>query len=701
MPLPIVVDGEMVFTLEGAMTYVQLLRRILQLYEKDPRHGVHHDSGDFLRLVVDHIQLFERHWRKMVVDLRQGELNRHVNIPKKARIVYLSTVMPRPALALKLDTAFRNLGFHMKVLGKDIVLRGFATLKKPKQTTQRRPSFPENVLGSSGFQTVDFSTTRDSMASNMSSGDSRHVTFTPVLNADSSDSRPLLSASLDSGLKAWPKAGTLKHYESTPLPLSAETGTSADFGFTSMTGTTGTQGTTGTFNTAPHSRSAATGSRKAKKMSKMEALVQANTVGSAAMKEMRERMTEKEERGATANRHNLVRRGSDTDVVRPSSMEELRKIEHTLKTDPRTEYHNLIAVGGRFICPFPACGQSYTSRDAAFDHLKIHEQRRRLYAPSPMADSHMNFYWPRDNSWRDDPKYTHRVVPPGSIKCKEKGCMEVFMSQHRLEYHMKLVHKQESKSFLLQSFFKFQGKNTATPPYPTPPYAPADFCSNHLKLEKKCPKCSVLMTKDIPKQPMNFYDSVRVDFTKRDGKGGVILVERAGGDKGLYCTLRDEDGRERVIKGRPVGMLKDFHGDGWVAVQEVVTIVEAQEKRRRVPKDGDVHYEVVQLLESDGSGTLLDPGAPTWVRLVDVSGYFYLIESTKDDFRFRLRNGEIPKDNVYFIRPGRVPITSLKQAGEVSRPVTPVTPDTATHTPGDLTPPLASLPPIGNTRTGY
>jgi hypothetical protein len=173
-------------------------------------------------------------------------------------------------------------------------------------------------------------------------------------------------------------------------------------------------------------------------------------------------------------------------------------------------------------------------------------------------------------------------------------------------------------------------------------------------------------------------------------------VERVGGDKGLFCTLRDEEGRERSIKGRPVGMLKDFHGDGWVAVQEVVTIVEAQEKRRRVPKDGDVHHEVVQLLESDGSGTLLDPGAPLWIRLVDVSGYFYLIETTKDDFRFRLRNNEIPKENVYFIRPSRAPAASLKHITDASRPASP---DTGALS-GEVTPSLASLPPISNAKIG-
>ena len=683
MPLPIVADGEVMFTLEGAATYVQLLQRIIQINEKDPRRGIHHDNGDFLRLVVDHIQLFERHWRKMVVDIRQGELNRHAHVSEKARILYCSTAMPRPAVATKLDTAFRNLGFHMKVLGKDIIMKGYASRKKPSQGVFRRPSFPENTLGSSGFRTGESMESRESLGSAVSASDGgKHVSFSAASTAGNvKDERAIMSASLDSGVQA---KRTLKHFISTPISLGGVQ-TLDEFGFTGMSSQApsagGTEQSLSGSPTRVHSTSRS-GTKK-KKFNKMEAMVMANTVGTAAAKELKDKQMAREARGATANRRNLVRRGSDTDTVRPSTVEELRKIEHSLATEPRIDYHTLIAVGGRFICPFPACGMSFTSRDAAFQHLKTHEQRNRLYAPSPLADSHMNFYWPRDNSWRDDPKYTRRAIPPGAIQCSVKGCQDVFLSYHRLEYHMKLVHNQESRSSIMQSFFKFIGKNTPTPPYPPPPYAPAVFCSSHLKLEKKCPHCSGILTLDVPHQPMNFYDSVRVDFNKRDGRGGDILVERAGGDKGLFCKVKDNaSGAVRVMKGRPVGLVKDCHHDGWVAVQEVVTIVEAQEKKRRVPRDGDVHHEVVILHESDGSGTVSDPGAPVWIRLVEVTGYFYLVETTKEDFRFRVRNGEIPKENVYFIRPIR-PSRGTCMGAVSSRPVTP---DTGNN---DLT-----LPPI-------
>ena len=70
VPLPIVVNGEMVYTLEGSKVYLMILCRLLYLGEQNL---IGSDDGDMIRLVVDHAQIFERHWRKMVVDIRQGK----------------------------------------------------------------------------------------------------------------------------------------------------------------------------------------------------------------------------------------------------------------------------------------------------------------------------------------------------------------------------------------------------------------------------------------------------------------------------------------------------------------------------------------------------------------------------------------------------------------------------------------------------
>jgi hypothetical protein len=124
-------------------------------------------------------------------------------------------------------------------------------------------------------------------------------------------------------------------------------------------------------------------------------------VSSASLQELERRAVDKETRGATASRAVKVRRRSDTDICRPAKADEVHRIKHDVLTEPRSNYHLLMQIAGRFICSFPACGKSYTSRSAAFDHLQVHEQKKRFYAPTPLSDSHMNVYRPEENTWRD------------------------------------------------------------------------------------------------------------------------------------------------------------------------------------------------------------------------------------------------------------------------------------------------------------
>lgn len=123
--MPIIQDNQIVYTLEGDKLYFSILMQIQSMEEE----RIHYDDGNFIRLIMDHIQLFERHWRKLVADIRQGKLNRNLDISADARSLYESTALPRPGLAKKLDNAFRDLGFHKKVLGKDIKQQKYALRK--------------------------------------------------------------------------------------------------------------------------------------------------------------------------------------------------------------------------------------------------------------------------------------------------------------------------------------------------------------------------------------------------------------------------------------------------------------------------------------------------------------------------------------------------------------------------------------------
>jgi hypothetical protein len=299
---------------------------------------------------------------------------------------------------------------------------------------------------------------------------------------------------------------------------------------------------------------------------------------------------------------------------------------------------------------------TFTSKDAAFQHLTTHEQKRKLQIPTPLSDSHLNYYWPKDNIWKDSKEYQKRTLPPGSILCTVSGCQEVFVSYHRLEYHLKRIHKLESQSHLLKSFYKFLGRHSrVTPPYPPPDslVVPTIFCSKHLKLTESCSFCSqIIQAVDLPKQPLYFYDRVEVDFNKRDAKGDKILFDRCAssfgyGDHGVIYL--DSQGKEH--RGIVEGILKDSTGDGWLACGELLTIDEAQERGQIVPFDSDRHHELVPVLVRHGLGALAgEIVAPRWVRLLDVMTVFPLLGTSKEEFMERLRRHEF-QTHTYFIRP--------------------------------------------------
>jgi len=105
------------------------------------------------------------------------------------------------------------------------------------------------------------------------------------------------------------------------------------------------------------------------------------------------------------------RRGSETDVLmRPSTVniQDVDAFNYKQLTAARLEYTEVmemtigtsavdqtgqVKANNRYVCPFPACGKSFHSKEAAFRHLPEHEQRARLSAPTPLADSHLSSYW--------------------------------------------------------------------------------------------------------------------------------------------------------------------------------------------------------------------------------------------------------------------------------------------------------------------
>lgn len=106
-PVPIIAGSEFRLSVRVAELYVWLLQR---LHENLRDH-------DFVRLVFEHDAFFERHWKKLVKDVRCGTLNRHVPLSSDRRAVVEALVYPKPHLAERMDAALRRLGFHARRSG--------------------------------------------------------------------------------------------------------------------------------------------------------------------------------------------------------------------------------------------------------------------------------------------------------------------------------------------------------------------------------------------------------------------------------------------------------------------------------------------------------------------------------------------------------------------------------------------------------
>jgi len=449
MPLTIIDDYKLTYTIEGPKIYLNLLLKIIDMYQKDE---IHYDNPILLRLVTDHIQVFERHWRKMVADLREGKLNRHVTVSKDARTLYESTAIPRPAVARVLDDTFRKLGFHAKAGGKALEEFGkpppqFGTLKRfhPLDPRARRPSLPITPGHHEG----------DGISSKPSS---------PSRTSPLRRSSSLLTGSLDALCSPIMGSHSLSLHE-TPNRKSTSPITSKSLSLTSDQHLTRKQ-----------KEKLEKSNRLAKK--KQALLDFGRAMGPGGVMDQFEAQEaaksirgpgrySREGSGGLPNRS-----GSDTDILRPATALQLNaigninikininiiiiiilililiSIEYDHETAARAEYKEAVKSGNFFICPFPACGKTFFSKDAAFKHLPFHEQRNRLAAPTPLADSHLTFYWPKQVPWNFQKRFTKRALPPGSVACTFDGCTMVFPTISMMEQHLRNQHSTTGPSHL-------------------------------------------------------------------------------------------------------------------------------------------------------------------------------------------------------------------------------------------------------------
>jgi hypothetical protein len=571
IPVPIISHGELVYSFEGSSIYFNILHQIIEMKEE----MIDYDNPIFLKLVMDHIQIFERHWRKMVVDIRTGKLDSKLTISKESRLIFESSNFPRPSLANKLDSTFRLLGFHKKVLGKDITIRAYAQKKetaiavdRAKSPLKRKRSLPfiaanESILSMSRIGTAVTHRTGTSLSVTVPlKSPSRQISTATGRNSQLEPLRPL---SDEGGRVGSPsKRVLLKNLGETfkerrPLLKALENNPQRPL------------------TTLNH------------------ALEEFNRASSPSK-----------------------RRKSFSEIQRPGITEvEVRKSNYSLVTEPRDKgaYHEIISLNNdRYVCPFPACGITFLSQDATIRHmLNTHEQKTRLASSTPFSDAHLRFYWPRDVPWLTEKKFTEKKLPPGSLRCSHPGCPEIFATKLKLEAHLRLVHQQLHPSSIQLGYVIGEKMLHVIPPDSSPVKDGfnLEYCIYHAIPTRKCAKCMEIENYEhLPKPPFQLFDHFILDMSAKDdalaasieGKRGHRRPRSAKGEENKHIVhsfdrnhaviLQSEQiGNGEEIRGKPSFMVVDRDHVAWMGILRLFT-------KNELMANGLVPFTVNQSLNS-------------------------------------------------------------------------------------------------------
>jgi hypothetical protein len=656
---PIVSHAALSYTWDSSKVYVMLLRRLVYLGE---RHQLQADDGDFLRLVVDNMQAFERHWRKFVIDIRTGSLNKRLLLSDADRSEYLSSCIPSPAIANALDAAFRNLGFHMKVLGKDIMETKHAA---PKVNNSGNTPFHPRGSNSESLEFIRLRKRRRSFGAETVSS---MVHAGEMQGIEHHQGWQSVSSNILTCMECAPASKTIDPLLATIQKIHSHK--SDNLEGRRRPNSMGDDAVRLTPIKKSSGKAVLRAIEKHQSEEKYGIRSLAAKMGTDLMKTYTENHNTSILNGingrpitAENKASQDLRRGSETDILRPLEHSEVQSMIYKLETAPKSSVNDLLVKKDRLICPFPACGQNFISRDAALRHIKEHEQRHHLFSSAAEADSMMRSYWPTDLPWVDPfSKFNAPGVAPGSVVCPK--CGAAFATNEMVQVHDRLKHVVKEIARLPPHVLCI-GKASKKLPPDAPPLP---SCPAHGVYESICSYCK----EETPKPPLRFYPSIRINFTLLNNKGGSVVFSKEDSSKGVIIRSStkwdgtpvvdhgeimvncNEIGRSDALKnikhskskgllefkGLVMRVMLDAAGMPWLAVRRLLDAREARSEGASLCEGFDFEHELVV--------SQLSP--PRWFPVMSVTNKFFLAIETKYYFKAKLKSGELPSENIYFIR---------------------------------------------------
>jgi hypothetical protein len=673
-PVPLIADGELKVTDQVSQLYVDVLLAV-----SDSKLGLLEDDAAFLHFCFNVFVFMERHWRKLVQDVRDGALNKHLPLMPAQRRKIEATLLPQPARARMLDDALRRLGFHYRLSTEDA----------------------------------------GDKANENEGATSQQGTNEMLANAMRLDAKPR-PASAGAERDAHLKSPEKKIGGNVEQPGGAGRSVAQENSLPDHATRVGRRGGTAAEKAAAVAAAAAAaagdeeGGSPSKKalMSPRRALQEALTLSKAS--ESPQPGTKRGGGAAAAAAEGAAEEEPAAESAlrlrnRPSSAEQRRnaqpgwnslastKRQHILHEasaelaqGPRRKHALAEQVGTRglrqWICAHPGCGKVFSTERGATKHMDdAHRDARRLAVAAPGVDQHMQPYWPAGMPWnakelreirdgqgapaspstlgvsvkyggmkeegsplakKKEPRknaLAKKDLSARPIKCPVNKCGQRFADEAELRMHLRRKHRPGdlppelggtiagaaagSEGVALWHTGGKQQEHVLVPPHYPPYRADTVICRVHTNPQARCPECQYPALANAPAPPLKFYDEVRYTVATLAGAvgamGGATFAVRAGAEQAHKPFIIGDTfpNFRKVIPVTVHALCEDRNGKKWMAVSEFWSYQAAElAGAARSRKDVDDEHEV------------LEASAVSYLPIEAIMGHCYVLFVSKREF---------------------------------------------------------------------
>jgi hypothetical protein len=304
--------------------------------------------------------------------------------------------------------------------------------------------------------------------------------------------------------------------------------------------------------------------------------------------------------------------------------------------------------GGKYVCPYPACGKTSNSHISTWAHMCEHEKSKLsvVSVSNPKTDAYFENFWPADSTWvpRDKDIGKKKLMPSDAIFCPLSGCRDYFIDQRQLSVHLKLKHPGFDANLAYSSDYFMLSEYVEAPSFES---LGLHICKQHKERPSKhCRVCQEIEGRNCPKPPYKFYNLLSVNFPSNEDN------EIASGERYVqYSRFEQQKAMEFINKkGKIVhtwrGFVRELVLDRnkkcWLCVEELVNYEDACSRKMQIPRDME---KVLELLPCPSSSPAL------WVTLDQALQDVSILHMTKFEFTSLQKKKKVTMSNTYFIRP--------------------------------------------------